>query len=121
MIFNWMVEGYRRLKKQKWIFSNPTSVDDTINRFNNAESSEDTFLIWLQNNCTKDVNNYETIAELFRACRDWHLDKGFSSYPMNVNHFGIAINEQQIIPVTDYRPIVDGKQVKSYKGIRLVK
>jgi len=118
-ILLWSIRGYQRLKQNKWQFSNAYTKQQVIELFETSKTSTDTFYKWLQEECVYTIDGSETVAKLFRNCRDWHLCRDLHTYPSNEQHFGIAMKNQKIFPIKDYFPVIDGKQQHHYRGIKL--
>lgn len=117
---NWMIEGYERLKDNKWELTNGDSVDDVKARFEEASYEKTTFDDWLIENYESDEKGWILKAFLFRDCATWHRAKSIvkdsfiTSYPVFCKKL---LNNRQI-KVVEYQPSQNGKQVESYKGIK---
>jgi len=127
-IFNWMIKGYVRLKKQKWKFTNGTSVQEAAEIFltkSDTSTLIDPFEQWIGNNCMSDDECWELKEDLFRHWHLWFTRSGFRPVegvtPLNIMSFGRRMKEQRLIPVTDYYPRIKNKQKTAYKGIRIGK
>jgi len=123
MIFNWGIEGYTRLKKNNWVFSNAYTRSDAIKLFETSKTTKDSFYTWLMERSEVfiDIAIGTPVEDLFRDCRVWHVERGLNSYPINITQFGIAMKGQKLIPIEDYYPMVNQKQKHEYRGIRLKK
>lgn len=109
----WMVDGYRRLKKNRWIFTNQLGYEDLIEIFRLKKYIKPGFLDWLLS-CTVDKDSIVPTNDLCRECFDWCEMHG-KEHPLNVTQFGKMLNDQQIVQVTGVRV----KGVYCYKGIKL--
>jgi len=119
---NWMIEGYQRLKNNKWKLTYHMSNSDVIDIFTHGEIEQNSFMAWLSNCTIQSIEgDYETLESLYNHCKKWHKEIGLSSYPANEAQFGIVMSQQNIRFVQEYRPSIDGKQHKSYRGIKLIK
>jgi len=117
-ILNWMIEGYRRLKENKWILTNNTTIDEAQGLFMNAMMKDSTLLQWLIVRCNPALTGWELKKVLFDDCVDWCKDKGLVP-PINLIQFGKLMSKQQIIPLEDYNPLIDGKQHAAFRGVIL--
>ena len=119
--FNWMIQGYIRLKENDWIISNFTPVDEVMAIFNKSEYQIDNFIVWLNENCIREPTNDEPKNDLCRDYLTWCRDRNLIPICANIKSFGFRMKEQKIIPVIDTRPSINGSQIRCYRGIRLVK
>ncbi len=119
-ILKWALEGYVRLKENKWHFTNETSIEEAMRLFEGAVYKVDSFDKWLSINC-RSSDSWELKDDLFRHCREWHEQQGLKTYPVNLPAFGKRMLKQRFIPIKDYNPLVDGEQVQAYRGIKLGK
>lgn len=119
--FNWMIQGYSRLRKNNWKFTNAMTSEEVYDTFKYSNITRNTFLDWFSTCCVKD-EGWELLSTLFRHCRDWHIKQGLTNYPVNLIQFGRAINgkfAQDMIPTNDYRPTINGEQKKALRGVKI--
>ena len=118
-MFKWIVEGYTRLRKNNWKFTNAMTEEEVYDTFKYSNVTRNSFLDWYSTCCVKD-EGYELLSTLFRHCRDWHIKQKLTTYPVNISQFGRAINgkfAQSVIPTTEYRPTINGRQELAYRGV----
>jgi len=117
-IFNWAVEGYKRLKEQNWIHTNDNTVEDVKRIFVHSGLEESDFIKWLMQRCEK-YDGWTAKDELYYDCVQW-FGNNHKVPPTTTTYFGRLIMEQDIIPIKDHHPMVDGQQTNAYYGIRLI-
>ena len=116
-ILNWALEGFKRLKKQNWLFTNGTSVDEAKCIFAEAATKNDPLLTWMVERCCVSTE-WSVVKDLYKDCRSWCIKNG-QQYPVNVNVFGEKMHKQHFINIKDYYPTIDNEQVHGYRGIVL--
>jgi len=119
-ILNSAISGYKRLKENKWHFTNETPFDTVVESFEGAVYELDTFDKWLSNTYQScDGEHYEFASDMFRNCREWHEQQGLKTYPLNITEFGKRMTSQKLIPVSKCQPLKDGHQQYAYRGIKI--
>lgn len=123
-MFNWLLEGFYRLKKNGWRFTGAMTPEEVYDTFRNAKMMRNTIIDWLNESCMKS-DDYEFAEDLFRSCRDWHINRKLTTYPANIQMFGRVFNSafvQSVMPTTEYSPIDMryNAQRKAYRGVKLV-
>lgn len=117
---NWMIEGYQRLKENKWELTNGDTVDDAKARFEAASYEKTKLDDWLIENYESDEKGWILKASLFRDCATWHRSYGITkdSYITDYRVFCKKLLNNRFVKVSEYSPSVNGKQVKAYIGIK---
>ena len=117
---NWLIIGYNRLKNNKWILTNNQDINTIQDIFEQNQSLTKHTVVWLSQFCEYDTEAYVPINEMFRRCRDWHIENNLMFPFVNVQQFGkFMVEEQKMFDIIVIRPVVNGTQTKAYKGIKL--
>jgi len=109
----WLVDGYLRLHKNKWIFTNQLNDDKLQEIFLQQKFIKPGFRDWLLT-CIPDIDNWIRTEDLCRECFDFCFMHDLER-PSNVTQFGRMLNEQSIINVVKERK----RGVNGYRGIKL--
>lgn len=117
-ILNWMIDGYKQLKANNWVFDKATTPEEVMKFFSNAEASEDGFLMWLQSRCIASIEDSELKIDLCRDCLEWCRERGVKG-PSNIDRFGEAMHKQRLIPIENFRPRDGDERKNAYRGIKL--
>lgn len=117
-IFNWMIEGYKRLKKNGWRITGEDSIEDVKSIFRGNKVYKTDVDIFLIQCCKVDMKRYVIKSELYDNYRKWCFENGFPPSDNNAFHRKVKSSSVPFILIP-YQPTVDGKQVHAWKGIAL--
>lgn len=113
-ILNFGLKGLERLRSNNWHFSyGETESGELYRRASNA------LVAFLEDMCVPS-DGYVVKAELVKAFNEYARNKGLPPARSN-KAFGIAMQDQMIIPVETKHPEVGGRQVEAWSGISLSK
>ena len=94
-IFNWMIEGYQRLRDNKWMITNASTIDEVKDIFCKSEYQINTFIVWLNECCIQDVLHRELKTDLCRHYLRWCNDRNLIPYAINIRQFGLQMKKQE--------------------------
>ena len=110
-LLNYMIDGYKRLKENKWIFTNGDSIDQVMCRFEKVNYIITREGKWLNKNYEANVRCIPE-DELWRQMiKEKATSKTFTS-------FCRWMLNQTIIPVTKSRPVINNIQTPCFSGIQ---
>jgi putative DNA primase/helicase len=112
-IFNWAVEGWKRLREQRR-FSVPSASKDLVEDMHDIGSPVGEFV---KERCLVGDNHIVEIAQIYEDWRKWCEAKG-KKEPGTSNQFGRHLRAY-VHSITRKRPRRDGKQIECYAGITL--
>jgi putative DNA primase/helicase len=113
-ILNFGLEGLKQLRANNWHFSyGETESGELYRRASNP------LVAFLEDMCIPS-DEYVVKAELVKAFNQYAREKGLPPATSN-KAFGIAMQDQMIIPVETKHPKVGGSQVEAWSGISLRK
>ena len=118
---NWAIEGFLRLKEQKWEYTNGDTSDSVRALFQLPMDYDlDDFTTWLVDSYEPDIDSWIVKKDLYYDCRDWHRaeEKTSRPYVSFYTMFCRKMLNNKIIPVSSVQPSQDGKQIEAFKGIR---
>jgi len=116
-MLNWAIEGYQRLKQNKWILTNQTSIDEAREMFEGIHT-EPTGL-WLLERCERHMSEKETKKALFEDCKEYHQKK-LLPFVDDYDSFCKWMHKQTHIPVISSRPTdEEGEREPSFVGVKL--
>ncbi|MCK5260637.1 MAG: hypothetical protein KAJ44_00475 [Thermoplasmatales archaeon] len=115
-IFNWALEGLKRLLDNNFVFTYSPSISEIENWFSQG---------WILNyverflteRCLPSISEFVGKSLLYVEYFEWTDEKGFPR--LDENAFGRKVKNNRVYPLIDFYPTVDGKQVHTWKGIRL--
>jgi putative DNA primase/helicase len=114
---NWLLEGYHRLKTNRWLITNHLSVKEVEQLFKDAVLGEDMFLKWLSSNYTTSVGDYIVKSKMYKDyCKI--LTKISPEYCYTYEVFCRRVLGNPVLPVSSRRKMKKGKQVQVFKGIK---
>jgi len=111
-ILNWALDGLSRLRDNGWKFS---YTDDAAAIYRRKSKPESAFL---EDCCEADEISYVPKADLVKAYNEYAKSLGLPP-ASSKKAFGTYMLDQTIVPVETYHPMVDGRQVEAWRGIRL--
>ncbi len=111
-ILNFGLEGLKRLRANDWHFSYGEKESGELYR-----RASNPLVAFLEDMCIPS-EGYVVKAELVKAFNEYAREKGLPIATSN-KAFGIAMQDQMIIPVETMHPKVYGKQVEAWCGISL--
>ena len=112
-IFNWMLEGYQRLKNNKWKITGEYSIEEIKSIFRGIKVDKTPVEMFLDECCKMDVMGFVVKSELYSHYCKWSHDKGLAV--LDDNAFHRKIKNKPFLYVGSYQPTVDGKQVHAWK------
>lgn len=113
-ILNFGLEGLKRLRSNNWHFSYGEKESGELYR-----RASNPLVAFLEDMC-EPSDEYVVKAELVKAFNEYAREKGLPPARSN-KAFGIAMQDQMIIPVETTHPKAGEKQVEAWSGIILRK
>ena len=117
VILKWAIEGLKRLKKNNWQFTYSPSVEKVRNWFAGGiifNSVED----YLTDRYIPVLDHHELKSDMYEDYVSYCEMRNFPILEEDTFHRKVKNN--RIYAVQDYRPTVDGRQERAWKGIKLV-
>lgn len=118
-IFNWSVEGIKRLKKNHWVFSYNPNIDDIRGWFNARmpKSDVEQFMI---DTMETNMEGHIVKHQIFQRYLEWCKKK--RKLITTEKKFFTDIKDNKYFPVMDYQPSVeiDGvkRQLHAFRGVQ---
>ena len=111
-IFNWALEGLKRLRQQKWIMTKSSYMDNCHNEFRRATNP---LQLFIEEECVVEGNATVDSNELRSSYKHYCEDKGYKV--LSDNNLG---KELKRLGVENTRIRSEGVRINEYKGIRLL-
>ncbi len=114
---NWLLEGYTRLKANRWLITNHLSVKQVEKLFRDAVLGEDMFLTWLSSNYTTLAGAYIDKSKMYKEYKkNW--SEITPDYYYGYEYFCKRVLSNPVIPVSSARKVIKGKQEQVFTGIK---
>jgi P4 family phage/plasmid primase-like protien len=114
-IFNFCVEGFKRLKKNKFKFTKAKEIGDILEQY---KIENDNVLLWLHEKTEKDgMDSYETKDNLYQSYKDFCKDSGIER-PLNKTWFFRGL--KNIHNGDETQKNTAGKRFRVIHGIKLL-
>jgi putative DNA primase/helicase len=119
-ILNWLIDGYKRLKQNRWKLTYETAIDDIRSMFEYGSFTLSAIANWLIERCEKCTNPeiWYSTDDVYKNYVDYCEKK--SKVQLSKNVFCRLLYSQQVYPVISYQPTVNGKQVYAIRGLELI-
>ncbi|MBN1861359.1 MAG: hypothetical protein JW840_07865 [Candidatus Thermoplasmatota archaeon] len=119
--FNWMLGGFVRLSLNNWELTNGDTIETVTERFMDATNYElDDFTRWLTKGFVPCKDAFVDKRDLWDDCTAWHRGRKLYNYPYVTSYdlFCKKMLNNRDIPVSDYHPSVQGKQIHAFIGLK---
>jgi putative DNA primase/helicase len=118
-ILNWMVEGYKRLRKNHWKLTYEKSVEEVKELFEHGKLTTSLIYNWYISCCKVCMNpeiwySTDNVYENYKR----YCKKPPETNPLTKNVFCRLM--YQMPGVVPYQPTVDGKQIPAVRGLELI-
>lgn len=107
-IFSWAVEGLKRLRKNKGVFTLGNAHKELIDE---QERLNNPIIKFKEERLTQEPNSCVSVEATYKAYQGWCRQFGFT--PTNVGYFSKGLG------IPSVRKMFDGKQQRGYAGWRL--
>ena len=114
-MLNWALDGYDRLKENRWIFSYNPTVESIKEWFAGGilPTAVENFLLEC---CIQGEDFFIPKTETYELFRLWCEHTGTN--PIPVNDFGRKISKNRYCRVRRYRPMIGDEQVECWQGFK---
>lgn len=119
--FNWLLEGYHRLRDNGWEFTNQLDVDAVEQLFTKTKNNPHLFYIWLREHYSLSTaaNDYLEKKELHKDYLEYCKEHNVASrYQYPYTSFCKRMLNQDIIPVVSAKRGAKGNQKSVFLGIK---